>query len=72
MVHVEPQVTSYKYNLYKGYKTREGAEKSYSEFLSQHCRNYVGPKIVANGGGIWLKDFIIAVLVIWIMYLLFL
>jgi viroplasmin and RNaseH domain-containing protein len=55
-----PQLTGYKYNLHKGCKTIEDAEKAHSEFLSQQPRNYLAqkiaacgaPKIAARGGSI--------------------
>jgi hypothetical protein len=71
-------VNGYENNLHKGFKTRE-AEEAYSKFLSQQAGFYVHPHIEVheappkNAGhseGSSLKNLIIVVLVIWIMYLM--
>ncbi|KAM0876027.1 hypothetical protein ACQ4PT_036429 [Festuca glaucescens] len=76
---VGPLVNGYENNLHKGYKTREEAEEAYSKFLSQQAGFYVHPlvevheappKNARHGEGSSLKNLIIVVLVIWIMYLM--
>jgi hypothetical protein len=72
-------VNGYKNNLHKGYKTGQEAEEAYSQFLSHQSCYYVPlqvevreapPKIAGQGEGSCLKNLIVVVLVIWIMYLM--
>jgi hypothetical protein len=75
---VSPKVTGYEKNLHKGLKTREEAEQAHSQFLAQQSPYYLPPKHEVHGtqniAGYSeannLQNFIIVVLVIYIMYLL--
>jgi hypothetical protein len=64
--------------LHKGYKTRDDLEEAYSQVLSQQACYYVPPHVdvheappnSAGNGQDSLKNIIIVILVIWIMYLM--
>jgi hypothetical protein len=75
---VGPLANGYENNLHKRHKTSEEAEEAYSKFLSQQVGFYVPPevevheappKIACHGEGSSLKNLLIVVLVIWIIYL---
>ena len=76
---VAPLVMGYQNNLHKGYTSREEAEQAYSKFLAQQAGYYVHPQVeveeaapknAPQSEGSSLKNMIIVVLVIWIMYLM--
>ena len=76
---VAPLVLGFENNLHKGYKTREEAEQAFSKFMAQQAVYYVRPQveveeppanIAQQGEGSSLKNMIIVLLLLWIMYLM--